>query len=69
MTGREKIEAAFSKEGTPQIAAVMCYEDLYIRDHWDQLTDCPWWYQHVPDLELQMKWRRDVNAKTGHLDR
>ncbi len=66
MTGGEKIEAAFSKQGTPQIAAVICYEELYIRDHWDQLTDCPWWYQHVPDLERQMKWRCDVNSKTGH---
>ncbi len=66
MTGKEKIEAAFSKEGTSQIAAVMCYEDLYIRDHWQQLTDCQWWYQHVPDIERQMKWRCDVNTKTGH---
>lgn len=65
MTGRQKIEAAFSREGTRHIPAVICYEDIYVRDHWDELTSCPWWYQHVPDVERQMSWRRQVIATTG----
>lgn len=65
MSGREKIEAAFSREGTPEIPAVICYEDIYIRDHWEELTDCPWWYQQSPLIEEQLKWRRDVIARTG----
>jgi len=65
MTGREKIEAAFSPEGTREIPAVICYEGIYVRDHWDELTDCPWWYQFAPDLERQMQWRRDVVRRTG----
>lgn len=65
MRGREKIEAAFSPEGTPEIPAVICYEGIYIRDHWAQLTSSPWWHQYVPDVELQMAWRREVIAKTG----
>ncbi|MGQ9555404.1 MAG: uroporphyrinogen decarboxylase family protein [Anaerolineae bacterium] len=65
MTGREKIEAAFSLEGTPEIPAVICYEGIYIRDHWSQLTDHPWWYAQSPDIEQQLAWRRDVITKTG----
>ena len=65
MTGREKIEAALSKEGTAQIPAVICYVDIFIRDHWDALTQAPWWYLKEPSLERQMKWRRDVWGKTG----
>ncbi len=38
MTGRDKIEAAFSVDGTPQIPAVICCEDIYIRDHWARLS-------------------------------
>jgi len=65
MTGREKIEAAFSREGTPEIPAVICYEEIYVRDHWEGLTSSPWWHGYVPDVERQMQWRRDVVSKTG----
>ena len=65
MSGREKIEAAFSLEGTREIPAVICYEGIYIRDHWAQLTTSPWWHPYVPNVELQMAWHREVIAKTG----
>jgi hypothetical protein len=65
MTGRQKIEAAMSRQGTPEIPAVICYEGIYIRDHWRQLTSHPWWQRVSPDIEQQMAWRRDVIAKTG----
>jgi uroporphyrinogen-III decarboxylase len=65
MRGREKIEAAFSSDGSHEMAAVICYEGIYIRDHWTQLTSCPWWYKYEPDIERQMIWYRDVMEKTG----
>ncbi|NCO35446.1 MAG: hypothetical protein AUJ92_17725 [Armatimonadetes bacterium CG2_30_59_28] len=65
MTGREKIEAAMSSEGTKEFPAVVCYTGIFIRDHWDALTDCPWWYQFSPDLDRQLEWRMDVIEKTG----
>lgn len=64
MTGRQRIELAFSEQGTPEIPAVICYEGIYIRDHWDQLTSCPWWYQYSPEIEHQMRWYRDFITKT-----
>lgn len=65
MTGREKIEAALSPTGTTSFAAVICYEGIYVRDHWDELTGCPWWYQESPELERQLAWRRDAVNRTG----
>ena len=65
MTGREKIQAAFSTNGSPEIPAVICYEGIAIRDHWNQLTSYPWWYQFAPDIESQMLWRRDAIASIG----
>jgi uroporphyrinogen-III decarboxylase len=65
MTGRQKIEAAFSRAGAPEIPAVICYEGICVRDHWDQVTSCPWWYVHSNNLEHQLAWRRDAIERTG----
>lgn len=65
MTGREKMLAAFSERGTAEVPAVLsCYEDIYQRDHWDELTQCRWWYREAPDVERQMLWRREVLGNT-----
>jgi uroporphyrinogen-III decarboxylase len=65
MNGREKIEAAFSPQGTDEIPAVICYEEIYVRDHWSQVTACPWWYRASPDLAHQMAWRRHFMEGVG----
>ncbi|MHB9030411.1 MAG: hypothetical protein ACYC9O_16720, partial [Candidatus Latescibacterota bacterium] len=65
MTGREKIEAAFSPGGAPEIPAVICYETIFIRDHWKALTAAPWWRQFSPDIETQLAWRREVISRIG----
>lgn len=64
-TGKSKIEAAFSLQGTTAIAAVICYEEIYARDHWDALFDLPWWYSLSPDLDQQLAWRGQLIEKTG----
>jgi hypothetical protein len=65
MKGREKIEAAFSPQGTPKFAAVICYEGIYIRDHWNALTSLPWWFAQSPDLQPQMTWMAQVLPSVG----
>ena len=65
MKGRAKIESALSAGGTSQVPAVICYEGIFARDHWRELTDCPWWYREAPDLERQLAWRRDVIEAVG----
>ena len=64
MTGRERIEAAFSRQGASDVAAVVCYEGIYIRDHWEALTGVPWWHRLSYDLHRQLTWRREVIRKT-----
>ena len=65
MTGRERIEAAFSKEGAKQIPAVICYERLFSRDHWNQLSPYPWWYWYSPDVKHQLAWRLEAINRIG----
>ena len=65
MTGREKIEAALSTAGTPEIAAVICYEGIFVRDHWAELSDQPWWMCHSTSIEKQVSIERDILAATG----
>ncbi len=65
MNGKEKVEAALSLEGSREVPFAICYEDCFIRDHWKELTSYPWWYQMSPELDLQMKWRREVIRKIG----
>ena len=65
MNGREKIEAAFSPQGAPEFAAVLCYEGIYFRDHWNAITSHPWWYSQSPDLEHQKAWMAQALPATG----
>ena len=67
MVGKEKIEAAFSRDGTPEIPAVICYEMLFVRDHWKEFN-VPWWYSDSPDIEQQMCYRREVINAVGAQD-
>ena len=65
MTGRDKLRAALSGEGSQEIPAVICYEGIYIRDRWRELSSRPWWYRASPDLDQQLAWRREVYGKLG----
>jgi hypothetical protein len=65
MTPRENIEEAFSPGGAREFGAVICYEGIMIRDHWDELTAAPWWDLYSPDPARQIAWRRDVLRTTG----
>ena len=65
MTGREKIEAALSAEGTPEVPGVICYERIFIRDHWPELTGRPVWESYDPDIDRQLAFSREIIEKTG----
>lgn len=59
------MEAALSSGGSPEIPVVICYEDIYLRDHWNELTGLPWWHAEAPDVERQLRWREEVLPKIG----
>ena len=65
MTGRERIQEALSNRGTTVIPVIIPYESILVRDHWEQLSDEPWWQLHSPQLRLQMRWRRSVLERLG----
>jgi hypothetical protein len=65
MTGRERIEAAFSQQGARDLPAVICYESVFLRDHWSQFTDRPWWDLHLLDPASQLAWTRDLVKAVG----
>ena len=65
MTGREKFEAAFSADGTPEFPVAQCYHGIFLRDHWEQVTDHPWWALYEPDpVKAAGPWI-DLYDKTG----
>ncbi|MHB9031487.1 MAG: uroporphyrinogen decarboxylase family protein [Anaerolineae bacterium] len=64
-TGREKILAALSPNGSGEVPAVICYEDIFYRDHWRQFTACPWWYALESSAARQLAWRKDAIESIG----
>jgi len=64
-TGRGRIEAALSREGAREIPVVVCYEGIYIRDHWPEFDAGLWWVRESADLAAQMAWRSRVIERTG----
>lgn len=56
MTGRERLQAAFTPQGTPTPGAVICYEGIFVRDHADGASPRPWWYLSSPCLEHRLAW-------------
>lgn len=64
MTGREKIEAALSPEGSLSFAAVTCYQGIFLRDHWEQATEAPWWALHDPRPEVAAQPWLDMICRT-----
>jgi len=65
VTGKDKVEGALSREGSSETPAVICYESICFRDHWDQITQCPWWYAASPKIEHQLAWRSDAIGAVG----
>jgi hypothetical protein len=65
MTGKEKIAAAFSSEGSDLIPVVLPYENLFARDHWSDITSYPWWYQFEVDYKKQADWHCELLKTTG----
>lgn len=44
---------------------MLCYENVFFRDRWPQLTQQPWWHVYVSDGERQVQWERDIVSAIG----
>ncbi len=65
MSARKKFRAAFGAEGTTRVPAAICYTGIFLRDHWDDLTDRPWWTQFDPDPVERAQPEIDMVGRTG----
>ena len=65
MAGREKFEAAFSREGAASFPAGICYHGIFLRDHWDEVTREPWWTQFDPDPARAVAPWAEMIRQTG----
>ncbi|NLH99650.1 MAG: hypothetical protein GX446_09190 [Chthonomonadales bacterium] len=65
MTGKERIEQAFSAEGARAFGAVTCYQGIFLRDHWEQATGSPWWAWHDPDPAVSARPWIEMLERTG----
>lgn len=63
MTGRERVLAAFSPAGAARFGAVICYEDIFVRDHVHSVSPSPWWYRVSPDLGQRLAWYEGYFAR------
>ena len=60
MNGRQLMERVLSNKGSAQVPVVVPYEGLFMRDHWAELTSCPWWWHWESDPERVMTWWRQA---------
>ncbi|HOF86605.1 MAG TPA: uroporphyrinogen decarboxylase family protein [Armatimonadota bacterium] len=64
MTGREKIFAALSPDGSAETPVVICYPGIFERDHLGELTDLPWWRLHETDPERRAAFHASLIRAT-----
>jgi hypothetical protein len=65
MTGCEKILAALSADGSPEVPVVFCYPGIFERDHLVELTDLPWWYGDETDPARRAALQASLVNATG----
>ena len=63
MTSREKMFAAMAEGLRGNFPVVIPYVGIFLRDHWDQVTDQPWWTIHAWDIPARLRVEEDLQRK------
>lgn len=63
-TGRERVMAAFSPEGTDCFPVLLPYLGIFLRDHWEEITAVPWWAARDGNVETRLQVARDLLQAT-----
>ncbi len=50
MNPRGRMLAAIDHGPLKEVPVGICYLDIFLRDHWDQLTSRPWWIMRSPKI-------------------
>jgi len=66
MNGKDRMLAAMTKGISVDFPVVIPYIGIFLRDHWDEITDQPWWLNsHNLDLPSRLKVDEDLYVKLG----
>lgn len=62
MTGKEKMLAVMVGKST-EFPVVIPYLGIFLRDHFEDVTDVPWWAVRTGDIEANLQVTRDLQEK------
>jgi hypothetical protein len=62
---QKRFNEAFSSTGTTEFPVVICYDSIFVRDHWNKITDVPWWYRDSGIVEYELAWVTDFIERTN----
>ena len=63
MNSKQKMLAAMTSGLDTGFPVVIPYVGLYLRDHWEEVTDQPWWTFQSPDLTRWLKVEEDLQQQ------
>jgi len=63
MNGRERLLAALTEGLSRDFPVVIPYLGIFLRDHWDEVTDKPWW--SIWDIEERLEVEEDLEREVS----
>ncbi len=57
--------AAVEGADVTEFPVVIPYMGILLRDHWDEVTDVPWWAVCADDIEARLQVARDLQVELG----
>jgi len=64
-SGKARMLAAMEGPNTVDLPVVITYLRILARDHWEQVTDVPWWATQGGDIEANLRVARDLQSELG----
>ena len=61
MTSKDRLLGALAGQPTDRPAVIVPYQGIFLRDHWAQVTDQPWWVIHGLDVEAYARAVADMD--------
>ncbi len=59
-SGKEKMLTAMGEGRAAESPVVIPYLEILVRDHWEQVTDVPWWSVRSGDIDAKLQVARDL---------
>lgn len=63
MTSKEKMFAVMDGVEVREFPVVIPYLGIFLRDHWEEVTEAPWWAVRTGDIETNLQVAKDLQEK------